>query len=91
MPDHPAGPAMRQRIFSMELDVETVSVYLLCCALADAGATITVDTLADKWNGDQASLERELKRLEQRKIIIQTDGEGQSAPIFRMVDEKHWT
>jgi hypothetical protein len=91
MPDHPSGPTMRQKIFSMDLAVETVSLYLLCCAVTDAGGAITVDTLADKWNGDQLSLELELKRLEQRNIICKRAGEGQTFPIYQLVDEKRWS
>lgn len=91
MPENPVGPAMRQKIFSMGLNVETVSLYLLCCAVADAGAVITVETLADKWNGDQASLEHEIGRLEQRNIIRKTQAIGASADIYQMVDEDHWS
>jgi predicted transcriptional regulator len=91
MPDHPAGPAMRQKIFSMDLAVETVSLYLLCCAVTDAGAAITRDTLADKWNGDRDSLEQELRRLEQRNIISRKEGEGQPSPLYQMVDEARWS
>ena len=36
-------PALSQKIFSMDLDVETVSLYLLCCAVIDTGAAIYPD------------------------------------------------
>ncbi len=89
MLDHPSGPTMRQRIFSMNLDVETVSLYLLCCAVADTGTAITVEALADKWNGDQASLAHELKRLEQKNIIRRIQGEV--APVYQIMDENQWS
>ena len=57
---------MNQKIFSMNLDVETVSLYLLCCAVADTGQKITLSMLHEKWNGDQSALERELERLKKR-------------------------
>ena len=84
------GPAMSQKIFSMNLGVETVSLYLLCCAVADAGAAITRTTLQDKWNGDQTALERELRHLEERNILRREDAEMQENPVYRMVDEKQW-
>jgi predicted transcriptional regulator len=89
MPDHFAGPTMRQKIFSMDLDVETVSLYLLCCAVADTGAAITVEALAGKWNGDQIALERELRRLEQKNIICKI--KGKTAPFYQMLDEDQWS
>lgn len=85
-----AGPAMSQKIFSMNLDVETVSLYLLCCAVADADATITRTTLQDKWNGSLTTLERELHRLEERNILCRDDKAAQGEPVFRMEDEKRW-
>lgn len=89
MSDHFSGPTMRQKIFSMNLDVETVSLYLLCCAVADAGAAITVEALADKWNGDQLGLKRELRRLEQKNIICKTEGE--TSLSYQIVDEDQWS
>ena len=69
MNSNSVGPAMRQKIFSMNLGVETVSLYLLCCAVADAGAAITRTTLEGKWNGNRTTLEQELRRLESRNIL----------------------
>jgi len=85
-----AIPAMSQKIFSMELGVETVSLYLLCCAVADAGAAITRSTLQEKWNGNRTALERELRRLEDRNILSSDDEEAQGETVYRMVDEKRW-
>ena len=90
MDHNSVGPAMSQKIFSMNLGVETVSLYLLCCAVADAGATITRTTLQNKWNGDRAALERELRRMEERNILCRDDAEAQSDPVYRMVEEKRW-
>ncbi|MBC2712256.1 MAG: hypothetical protein HGJ94_15120 [Desulfosarcina sp.] len=84
------GPAMSQKIFSMNLEVETVSLYLLCCAVADTGAAITRTTLQDKWNGSRASLERELRRLEEKNILCRDDAEAEGYPVYQMVGEKRW-
>lgn len=85
-----AGPTISQKIFSMDLSVETVSLYLLCCAVADAGAAITRTTLQDKWNGSQAALERELCRLEERNILCPDDAKAQGEGVYKMVAEKKW-
>lgn len=90
MPEPIVGPTMRQKIFSLNLDVETVSLYLLCCAVADAGAAVTVEALADKWNGDQVSLKRELKRLEQKNIICKKQAEAAPAQ-YQLVDDDQWS
>ena len=83
-------PAMSQKIFSMKLGVETVSLYLLCCAVADAGAAITRSTLQEKWNGNKTALERELRRLEDRNILSSDDEEVPGERVYRMVEEKRW-
>lgn len=81
---------MSQKIFSMNLGVETVSLYLLCCAVADAGAAITRTTLQAKWNGTRATLERELGRLEDRGVLCREDTTMQGESVYRMMDEKQW-
>ena len=81
---------MSQKIFSMKLGVETVSLYLLCCAVADAGAAITRSTLQEKWNGNKTTLERELRRLEDRNILSSDDEEVHGERVYRMVEEKRW-
>ncbi len=81
---------MNQKIFSMNLGVETVSLYLLCCAVADAGAAITRTTLQSKWNGDPAGLEGELGRLEDRHILCKDEEKKEDEPVYLVVDEKQW-
>jgi cytochrome c oxidase assembly protein Cox11 len=84
------GPVMSQKIFSMNLGVETVSLYLLCCAVADAGAAVARTTLQGKWNGSLTTLEQELRRLESRNILENEGGDSQGEHVYRMVDEKKW-
>jgi hypothetical protein len=90
MNHHPAGPAMSQKIFSMNLDVETVSLYLLCCATADAGGAITPATLEEKWNGDAEALKKGLDRLEQRNILCRQGESGPAETAYLLTDEKNW-
>lgn len=83
-------PAMSQKIFSMNLDVETVSLYLLCCAVTDAGAAITRTTLMEKWNGTQEELNRQIGRLEEMNILARKGRTGNGESVFVVVDEKKW-
>ncbi|BBO72409.1 hypothetical protein DSCA_63390 [Desulfosarcina alkanivorans] len=85
-----AGPAMSQKIFSMNLGVETVSLYLLCCAVADTGAAITGTALEDKWNGSRSSLEHELQLLEQKNILCRQEAAAGGEPVYQIADEKKW-
>ncbi len=90
MDGNPVKPAMSQKIFSMNLGVETVSLYLLCCAVADAGAAVTRTTLQEKWNGNPAALEQALRQLEGRKILGRDSEDARGEPVYRIVEEKHW-
>ena len=83
-------PSMRQQIFSMGLAVETVSLYLLCCAVADAGMPITREALSEKWNESIGTLDRELERLTNRNIIEKITGGDPAAAVYQLVDEKNW-
>ncbi|HSO18408.1 MAG TPA: hypothetical protein VLT88_03060 [Desulfosarcina sp.] len=90
MQDRSNGPSMSQKIFTMNLDVETVSLYLLCCALADGGAAVTATLLMEKWNGDRAGLEQAMQRLEERNIIVRSAASPQGEPTYQIVHEKDW-
>ena len=90
MPHDSKPPTMSQRIFSLNLGVEAVSLYLLCCAVADAGAAITPTTLLEKWNGGREGLERELRNLTQRGILGSLPGSAGLEPRYCVMDEKDW-
>jgi len=81
---------MSRKIFSMNLGVETVSLYLLCCAVADTGAAITRESLVEKWNGSRTGLDRELRRLEERNIIDRNETAAGEAPVYDLTDERNW-
>jgi hypothetical protein len=83
-------PAMSQKIFSMNLEVETVSLYLLCCAVADTGTAITKASLLAKWNGNPSSLERELGRLEGKNILNRENAPSEAESVYQIVPEKKW-
>jgi len=83
-------PAMSQKIFSLNLDVETVSLYLLCCAVVDSGTAITRATLKEKWNGTQEELNRQIDQLEEMNILFRKGRTGNGESVFVVADEKRW-
>jgi hypothetical protein len=91
MDSNSVGPAMRQKIFSMNLGVETVSLYLLCCAVADAGASNHPENRS-RENGMTTwphLNSRTTPAGEQKNILGSKNGDdGQGEPVYRMVDEK---
>lgn len=90
MSSNPGDVSMSQRIFDMNLPVEAVSLYLLCCALADAGAAITRETLSERWNGSDEALEREIAFLEKKNILCRTGAQEGSATAYVLMADKHW-
>lgn len=69
MPAAAENPAMNQKIFALGLPVETVSLYLLCCALADQGTAITEENLQQVWNDSPQRLSQSLAELAARRIV----------------------
>jgi hypothetical protein len=90
MNSNSVGPAMSQKIFSMDLDVETVSLYLLCWAIADAGAAVTQTSLLEKWNGNLTALEQALRQLEGKNILGRDGEDARGEPVYRIMEEKQW-
>lgn len=81
---------MNQKIFTMNLSVEAVSLYLLCCAIADTGVVITRTALEQKWNGSIAALDREMAALEKRHIIVSAASAQDGEPAYYLMKEEHW-
>jgi hypothetical protein len=66
-------PTRDQQIFTLGLDVEAVSLYLLCCGLVDAGQPLTLASITPIWNLDRPALVTHLKVL-MRQGILMADG-----------------
>jgi hypothetical protein len=82
--------AMNQKIFKLGLSVETVSVYLMCCGLADTDATISTKKLSEMWNSTRASLLEGLKDLETRNILRRIISDRAGNTVYRLSDVKNW-
>jgi hypothetical protein len=84
------NPAMNQKIFEMNLPVETVSVYLNCCSLTDNDAAISTKNLSRMWNGTEASLLEGLKGLEERNILRKILSDRAGSDVYQLSDGKDW-
>jgi hypothetical protein len=84
------GPAMDQAIFNLGLPMETISVYLLACGLADAGKPVTTKNLTELWNGTADSLDQGLRELEQRNIIARVLSDGNDRAAYKVAAVHHW-
>jgi hypothetical protein len=88
--NHYHSPTMSQKIFNLGLDTETVSVYLLCCGLVDAGGTLSEKSLQTVWNGTQEVLLEGLRRLKARRIIHQIIADGTPHAVYRLNADNQW-
>jgi len=83
-------PAMNQKIFNLGLSVDTVSVYLICCSIADTDTTISTNKLSEMWNSTRASLLEGLKDLETRNILRRIISDGAGNIVYKLSDVKNW-
>lgn len=84
-------PAMNQEIFNLDLSVETVSVYLICCNLSDNNTAISTKNISSMWNGTEALLSKGLEDLEERNILRKIISDGEEKNIYQLSDLKDWT
>jgi hypothetical protein len=87
---HAHALAMEQRIFKLGLSTETISVYLLCCGLAEEGTPITSATLGSVWNGTPAALGGSLAELKQRNILDEILADGGARKVYRLKEARRW-
>lgn len=83
-------PAMNQKIFNLDLSVETVSIYLICCNLSDNNTVISTKNLSSMWNGTEALLIQGLKDLEEMNILRKIISDREEKNIYQLSDIKDW-
>jgi hypothetical protein len=83
-------PSMNQAIFNMGLSTETISVYLLCCGLADEGKAISTKNLDTIWNSTKEALVKSLTDLEKRKILQKVVSDMKDTIVYRLTDIHTW-
>ena len=85
-----AEPSMNQQIFNLGLSKETISAYLLCCGLSDAGNPITVSVLSQVWNASEDLLHQSLRELVEKRIIKPILSDGRTPLVYQLEDVKKW-
>ncbi len=90
MHTHDKTKSMDQKIFNIGLSVETVSLYLLCCGLADAGSTISKKNILEIWNSGEEELKECLHTLEEYKILLRILSDGKEHDVYKLTDVKQW-
>ncbi len=90
MHTHDKIKSMDQKIFNIGLSVETVSLYLLCCGLADAGSTISKKNILEIWNSGEEELKECLHTLEENKILLRILSDGKEHDVYKLTDVKQW-
>jgi hypothetical protein len=48
--------------FRIKLPTETISLYLLCCGIKDAGLSLTTKNILERWNGTEESISKSDQR-----------------------------
>ena len=82
--------SMNQEIFNLDLSVETVSVYLICCNLSDNNTVISTKNLSSMWNGAEESLIEGLKDLEERNILRKIISDRDEKNVYQLTDVTDW-
>ena len=81
---------MDQKIFDINLPIETISVYLLCCSLADNDAPITTRNLMTIWNSTEKALLDGLADLEEKNILGRILSNGASQTAYQLKKGEDW-
>jgi len=83
-------PSRDKRIFELKLPTETISLYLLCCGIKDAGITLTTKNIIERWNGSEEVFQKAIKELEDRNIISRILSDGDKNDAFQIKDVHGW-
>ena len=90
MADQHQPPTMSQKIFSLNLSTETISVYLMCCGLTDAGSTLSTANMLEIWNGSDEGLMEGLLELEKMNIVKKIISDQDSRDIYLLTNAADW-
>jgi hypothetical protein len=80
---------MDQKIFSLGLSVECVSLYLLCCGIDAAGLPISDNTVKERWNSSAEDLQLSLQTLLARNILDSAVSSA-AAGQYRVLPASEW-
>jgi hypothetical protein len=82
----------RRRIFETDFSVETISLYLLCMGLNDAGGAISTKNISEIWNGSKDGLLESLGILCGKNILkkILSDLEDEENAVYGLTEVDDW-
>lgn len=83
-------PFMNQMIFDLDLPVETISVYLLCCSLADSEQAITTKNIQKIWNGSAGALTAGIDDLEKINILVKIISDRKDNNVYQLENVENW-
>lgn len=83
-------PFMNQMIFDLDLPVETISVYLLCCSLADSEQAITTKNIQKIWNGSVDALTAGIDDLEKINILVKIISDRKDNNVYQLENVENW-
>jgi hypothetical protein len=83
-------PFMNQMIFDLDLPVETISVYLLCCSLADSEQAITTKNIQKIWNGSADALTAGIDDLEKINILVKIISDRKDNNVYQLENVENW-
>lgn len=81
---------MNQMIFDLDLPVETISVYLLCCSLADSEQAITTKNIQKIWNGSVDALTAGIDDLEKINILVKIISDRKDNNVYQLENVENW-
>jgi hypothetical protein len=84
------GSVMDRDIFKLGLSVEAVSLYILCCTLADQGRPVSIKNILPTWNSTEEELKAALKELSERGILRQVLSDLAGNEVYRILDSGEW-
>ena len=90
MHTHDKTKSMDQKIFNIGLTMEAVSLYLLCCGLADAGSTISKKNILEIWNTGEEELKNCLHTLEEKNILFRILSDGEDNDVYKLENVEKW-
>lgn len=91
MASDPIHPTRSQKIFSLGLSIETVSLYLLCCGICDEGRRLSIKEIKPLWNASEKALESALEDLEKRNILRRILSDDDGNRIYGIMGPEKWS
>ena len=92
----------RRKIFQTGFSVETISLYLLCMGLNDAGGAISTKNILEIWAGSEADFAESIDILCEKNILKKIiselkdpelkdpDLKNQENTVYGLVDPDEW-